>query len=92
MEKCHCNQMALYCVTVTSVTVSEEVCSAHFTLIHIRQLIFISKFMQLPMLFGDSPTDPDLQPFTDADVICVAPQAAEEMSQEDIDKATPFQK
>ena len=26
-EKCHCNQMALYCVNVTSVTVSEEVCN-----------------------------------------------------------------
>ena len=25
-EKCHCNQMALYCVTVTSVTVSDFSC------------------------------------------------------------------
>ena len=25
-EKCHCNQMALYCVTVTSVTVSNSSC------------------------------------------------------------------
>ena len=27
-EKCHCNQMALYCVTVTSVTVSNFPCTS----------------------------------------------------------------
>ena len=31
-EKCHCNQMASYCVTVTGVTVSEYICITNSSL------------------------------------------------------------